>query len=127
MPNNIGTKNLNAQDATVELHLSSDFNGAVGIWVSGTGTIILEFGSPRNASTAPFAPVDEWKQIKMFNPIVGVNAAVDSLVVAGAQIYGYANCVGLNRVRARRTDSGVDDCFVSIGAGKSGICLLYTS
>ena len=120
MASNIGTKNLNAQNAVAELHLGSDFNGAVGIWVSGTGTIILEYGSPRNDPTTN-APVDEWKQIKMFNPIVGVNAAVDSLVVAGAQIYGYANCVGLNRVRARRTDAGVDNCYVSIGFGKSGV------
>ena len=120
MPNNIGTKNLNAQNLAVELHLSSDFNGAVGVWVSGTGTIVLEFGSPRNDPTTNL-PVDEWKQIKMFNPLFGVNAAVDSLVVAGAQIYGYANCVGLNRVRARRTDGGTDTCYVSIGFGKSGI------
>jgi len=120
MPNNIGTKNLNAQNATVELHLSSDFNGAVGLWVSGTGTIILEYGSPRNNPSTNL-PIDEWVQIKVKNPIVGVNAEVDSLVVAAAQKYGYANCAGLNRVRARRTDGGVDDCFVSIGAGKSGV------
>ena|SRR5690348_3277114 len=120
MASNIGTKNLNAQNATIELPLTSDFNGAVGIWVSGTGTIILEFGSPR-LDPSTNLPINEWKQIKLYNPIVGVNAAVDSLVAAASQIYGYANCVGLNRVRAKRTDAGVDDCFVSIGFGKSGV------
>ncbi len=117
MARQIGTKNLNAQNATASLEIIEDFNGAVALWVSGTGTVILEFNTPRNTSAG--AVPDEWQQIKMKNPVVGVNAEVDSLVAAAGVKYGYASAIGVNRVRARRTDSGTDDCFVSISFAKT--------
>jgi hypothetical protein len=125
MSKQIATKNLNTQNATAELFLPEDWNGAVALFVSGTGTILLEIGSPRisesGSAQVPSTRVNEWLQLKLFNPIVGVNAAVDSLIAAAAQLYAYANCVGVDRVRARRTDAGNQDCFVSIMWGRSGV------
>lgn len=126
MSKQIATKNLNPTNGlSVGLNLPEDWNGAVSVFVSGTGTIILEFGSPRLTESGsvqtPPTYVNEWVQIKMFNPIVGVNAAVDSLVAAATQIYGYANSVGVDRVRARRTDGGNQDCYVSLMWGRSGV------
>jgi hypothetical protein len=97
---------------------AGEFNGAVGLFVSGTGTVILEYGSPR-ADATTHLPVNEWVQIELKDPSTSVNAEVDSLIVSASQKYGRAECVGINRIRARRTDSGSDDCYVSLGFGQT--------
>lgn len=105
------TDNLKTQDSVVSFIIPEEWNGAVAIWVSGTGTVILEFGSPRMVNNTF---VDEWIQIKIKDPSIAVNAEVDSLVVAGSQKYAWAECVGVNRIRARKTDAGGADCFVTL-------------
>lgn len=107
----IATKNLTVQDTFVDFIIPEEWNGAVAIWASGTGTIILEFGSPR---TVDNVLVDEWIQIKIKDPSIAVNAEVDSLIVAASQKYAWAECIGINRIRARRTDNAGGDCFVSL-------------
>lgn len=105
------TKNLVAQNDVSDMIIPEEWNGAVAIWASGTGTVILEFGSPRMVNNAF---VDEWIQIKMKDPSTAVNAEVDSLIVAASQKYAWAECVGVNRIRARKTDAGGADCFVTL-------------
>jgi hypothetical protein len=112
----IATKNLIAQDDTVEFPLPEEWNGGVAIWLAAgaVGTVILEFGSPQSDLTAPFAPKNEWVQVEMKNPAIAVNDDVDNLVGASGAQYGWAECVGVNRIRARRTDAAGSDCYASL-------------
>jgi hypothetical protein len=50
----------------------------------------------------------------MKNPAIAVNDDVDNLVGASGAQYGWAECVGVNRIRARRTDAAGSDCYASL-------------
>jgi hypothetical protein len=103
-------KNLLAQDDAIQMLLPEEWNGGVSVWLSAnaTGTVILEFGS-ENASN-----VVEWAQVEMKNPLIAVNADVDSLVGAATPQYGWAEFVGVRWVRARRTDAAGNDCYTTL-------------
>jgi hypothetical protein len=118
MPKALATKNLTTQDAVLGYVLPEEWNGGVALFLgaNSTGTVILEYRSPY---TGPDGTISDWVQIKMKNPQIAVNADVDNLVGAAAAQYAWAECVGIQEIRARRTDAAGSDCYVSIGFGRT--------
>lgn len=119
MPKALATKNLVNQNDVLNYVLPEEWNGGAAIFLAAnsTGTVILEYRSPYTGT--PDVPVSDWVQIKMKNPQIAVNADVDNLVGAAAAQYAWAECVGVQEIRARRTDAAGSACFVSLGFGRT--------
>lgn len=118
---NRARKNLNSQNAAVQLELDGEnHNHEVSIWLNagGAGTIVLEVGNRSKPTSDGSAETVEWAQIKMWNPLIAVNAAVDSIAGAAGAQYLYASVIGAEFVRARKSSNDVTDCWVTITAKK---------
>lgn len=79
-----------------------EINGAASIQygAGGAGTLVLEVSSQDDGANPP---VDQWVQVKMFNPAIAVNDFVDNLVAVG---YAWAEIVGARKVRLRKSVAG---------------------
>jgi hypothetical protein len=97
------TKILTAIDDVLVLDPAESINGAVGVQygAGGAGTIILE-GKVGDAQAA-------WLAIGMKSYTDG--SAIANLAATGG---GYAECVGLDIIRVRKTVAGPGDVLVSI-------------
>lgn len=96
------TKVLTNINEEITISDVDELNGAASIQygAGGLGTLVLEVSCQDNGA-AP--PVDDWVQIKIFNPAIAVNAAVDNLAAAG---YAWAEVVGVKKVRVRKSVAG---------------------
>ena len=111
--------NLNAQNATVVLPLSAEnHNGDVSIWLGAgaAGTVVLEVGNRSKPATSGKVEDEtiDWAQVKLWNPLTAVNAAVDSIAGAAGAQYLYASVIGAEFVRARKSSNDTSDCWTII-------------
>lgn len=118
---NRARKNLNAQNAAVTLELDGEnHNHEVSLWLAAgaQGTVVLEVGNRSKPTTDGTAEVVEWAQIKLWNPLVAVNAAADNIAGAAGAQYVYASVIGAEFVRARKSTNDVLDCWATLTAKK---------
>jgi hypothetical protein len=102
------SSNLKTQNSNITLSLDSNRAQRIGIFINGTGTVILEVSGDNGVG---------YVQLTLFNPKAGVNAAAQTLVAAANAQYAYADVAGVGTAKVTRTDAGGQDLTVVLGAG----------